>query len=108
MFQSVKDYYSAWSSFVNPKFKTTAKLSQSGGKRGGKKTVFLQQLWVYPRPLCARRLTRGLGSAALLILLRRWGFKRQMDPNDCVINSVVYLLYQWLWLCSQIQAEHLY
>ena len=37
MFQSEKDYYSAWSSFVNPKFKTTAKLSQCGGKPCGKK-----------------------------------------------------------------------
>ena len=37
MFKSEKDYYLAWSSFVDPKFETTAKLSKCGGKAGGLK-----------------------------------------------------------------------
>ena len=37
MFQSEKDYYLAWSSFVDSKFETTTKLSNCGGKAGGLK-----------------------------------------------------------------------
>ena len=37
MFQSEEDYKLAWSSFVNPTFKTTAKLSECGGRPCGNK-----------------------------------------------------------------------